>query len=121
MGSFRDRNGIGFGHVIVMTFGCKKQKTQLILAKTQKGYWLVSKKFTEDLLQSQLDQGTQATLCRWDFVSISQSCLLLCWLYFQAGFILVVTRWWPAIPDSHPYSFKSSGEEKALFILVSSA
>jgi len=106
---------LGFREVIVMTFGCKKQKTQLTLAKTQKAYWLVSKKFTEDLLQSQLDQGTQATLCHWDFVSISQSCLLLCWLYFQAGFILVVARWWPAIPGSHPYSFKSSGKERVLF------
>lgn len=74
---------LGFRKVIVMTFGCKKRKTQFTLAKTRKAYWLASEKFTEDLLQSQLDRGTQAMLCHWDFVSVSQSCLLPCWLYFS--------------------------------------
>lgn len=105
---------LGFKENIVMTFGCKKQKSQLIIVKTKKAYWLATKKFLENLLQSQLDQGAKALLCHWDLVSTSQPCLLLCWLDFQAGFMLVVARWRPAISGSHPYSFRSSGKETVL-------
>ena len=110
---------LGFRQVIVMTFGCKKQKTQLTLAKTQKAHWLVSKKSSEVLLQSE-GSGISSHAMSLG-LHFSQSCLLPHWLCFQAGFILVVARGWPAIPGSHPYCFKSSGKEKVLFLLVSSA
>lgn len=54
---------LGFRENIVMTFGCKKQKSQLIIVKTKKVYWLATEKFLENLLQSQLDQGAKALLC----------------------------------------------------------
>lgn len=82
------RDEAWFQEVIVMAFSCKKQKTQLILVRKKKDtkthtlFWLVSKKFLEDLPPSQLDQGTKAELHHWNLVSISQHCLLLCCLYF---------------------------------------
>lgn len=54
---------LGFRENIVMTFGCKKQKSQLIIVKTKKVFWLATEKFLENLLQSQLDQGAKALLC----------------------------------------------------------
>lgn len=83
-------------------------------------YWLVTKRFPEDLVQSQLDQGNK-TLAMSLGLSFHLSALPSAGSVFKQALILVMARWWPVILGSHPYIPSLVEKIGCFFLLVSSA